>query len=235
MIGRAGVGVDNVDVRRRHEARDRRRQRAAVERRHRRRAHDGAAAGARAQHPAGASALHRRQIGPLQVLRRRAVREDAGILGFGRIGQLVAERARGFDMRVLTFDPFVSAERYRELASRSRRRRLRCTRRPTSSRCTCRRRPRPKAGSDADAFAKMRDGVRVLNVARGGLIVDAALRRLDSGKVAAPRSTCSLRADDRLPAVRLAQRRRHAAPRRVDRRGDRSRRLPVAPSRSSPR
>src|SRR4029077_16314581 len=40
-----------------------------------------------------------------------------GIVGFGRIGQLVAQRARGFGMRVLAFDPFVSAERYRELGA----------------------------------------------------------------------------------------------------------------------
>ena len=38
-----------------------------------------------------------------------------GILGFGRIGQLVAQRARGFNMHVVAFDPYVSAERYREL------------------------------------------------------------------------------------------------------------------------
>jgi phosphoglycerate dehydrogenase-like enzyme len=38
-----------------------------------------------------------------------------GIIGFGRIGQLVAQRARGFGMRVIAFDPYVAAERYRDL------------------------------------------------------------------------------------------------------------------------
>src|SRR6202011_3842871 len=38
-----------------------------------------------------------------------------GILGFGRIGQLVAQRALAFGMRVIAFDPFVSSERYREM------------------------------------------------------------------------------------------------------------------------
>ena len=38
-----------------------------------------------------------------------------GILGLGRIGTLVAQRARAFDMRLIAFDPFVSAERCREL------------------------------------------------------------------------------------------------------------------------
>ncbi|MGH2908532.1 MAG: NAD(P)-dependent oxidoreductase, partial [Solirubrobacteraceae bacterium] len=37
-----------------------------------------------------------------------------GILGFGRIGQLVAQRARGFHMKVIAYDPFVGSERYRE-------------------------------------------------------------------------------------------------------------------------
>src|SRR5206468_12464128 len=38
-----------------------------------------------------------------------------GVLGFGRIGQQVARRALGLQMRVLAYDPFVSAERFREL------------------------------------------------------------------------------------------------------------------------
>ena len=38
-----------------------------------------------------------------------------GILGFGRIGQLVAERAQGFGMKVIAYDPYVGADRYREL------------------------------------------------------------------------------------------------------------------------
>ena len=40
-----------------------------------------------------------------------------GVIGFGRIGQLVAKRARAFDMEVIAFDKFVSAERFRELGA----------------------------------------------------------------------------------------------------------------------
>jgi D-3-phosphoglycerate dehydrogenase / 2-oxoglutarate reductase len=108
-----------------------------------------------------------------------------GILGFGRIGQLVAARARGFGMRVIAFDPFVSAERYREL-------RVEKADGPEdiyaqADFVTIHLPKTPETANflDAEAFAKMRDGVRILNVARGGLIDEVALQAaLDSGKVA---------------------------------------------------
>jgi D-3-phosphoglycerate dehydrogenase / 2-oxoglutarate reductase len=107
-----------------------------------------------------------------------------GILGFGRIGQLVAQRAMAFGMRVVAYDPFVAAERYRELG----------VERAESSEAVYAqadfltlhlpKTPETEGLLNAEAFAKMRDGVRILNVARGPLIVDEALKdALDAGKV----------------------------------------------------
>ncbi len=108
-----------------------------------------------------------------------------GILGFGRIGQLVAQRARGFGMRVVAFDAFVAEERFSELG----------VHRAGSAEELYAQADfitihLPKTGDtenflDAEAFGKMKDGVRVLNVARGPLLVEDDLREaLDSGKVA---------------------------------------------------
>lgn len=107
-----------------------------------------------------------------------------GILGFGRIGQLVAQRARGFGMRVLAFDPFVSAERYRELGVDKADSVENVYAQADFITVHLPKTPETEGFLDAAAFARMRDGVRVLNVARGGLIDDAALQdALDSGKV----------------------------------------------------
>ncbi len=108
-----------------------------------------------------------------------------GILGFGRIGQLVAERARGFGMHVVAFDPFVSAERYRELRVEKADSPDELYAQADFLTIHLPKTPETEGFLDAEAFAKMRDGVRVLNVARGGLIDDDALiAALDSGKVA---------------------------------------------------
>jgi D-3-phosphoglycerate dehydrogenase len=108
-----------------------------------------------------------------------------GILGFGRIGQLVAHRARGFGMRVLAFDPFVSAERYRELGVEKADSPEDIYAQAEFITVHLPKTPDTEGFLGAEAFAKMRDGVRVLNVARGGLVDEQALQAaLDSGKVA---------------------------------------------------
>ncbi len=108
-----------------------------------------------------------------------------GIVGFGRIGQLVAQRAKGFGMRVLAFDPFVSAERFRELGVEHTRDADDLYAQADFITVHLPKTPETLGFLDAEAFAKCKDGVRVLNVARGGLIDEAALKdALDSGKVA---------------------------------------------------
>ncbi len=108
-----------------------------------------------------------------------------GILGFGRIGQLVAQRARGFGMHVVAFDPFVSAERYRDLGVEKADSPDELYAQADFLTIHLPKTPETEGFLNAEAFAKMRDGVRVLNVARGGLIDDDALiAALDSGKVA---------------------------------------------------
>jgi len=107
-----------------------------------------------------------------------------GIVGFGRIGQLVAARARGFQMRVVAFDPFVSAERYRELGVEKAENSEEIYAQADFISIHLPKTEETKNWLNAEAFAQMRDGVRILNVARGGLIDEAALQAaLDSGKV----------------------------------------------------
>jgi D-3-phosphoglycerate dehydrogenase len=108
-----------------------------------------------------------------------------GILGFGRIGQLVAQRARGFGMRVVAFDPFVSAERYRDLGVEKADSPDDIYAQADFITIHLPKTPETEGFLNAEAFAKMRDGARVLNVARGGLVDEVALKdALDSGKLA---------------------------------------------------
>ena len=108
-----------------------------------------------------------------------------GVLGFGRIGQLVASRANGFGMRVLAFDKFVSAERFREMGVEQAASSADLYARADFITLHLPKTPETRGWLDAEAFAQMRDGVRIVNCARGELLVDDALKdALDSGKVA---------------------------------------------------
>jgi D-3-phosphoglycerate dehydrogenase len=108
-----------------------------------------------------------------------------GIVGLGRVGQSVARRALGFDMKVLGFDPFLSPARAQELGVESVARLddlwpvcdFVTLHTPLSA--------ETRNLINAGVIARMRRGVRILNCARGGLIDEAALlEALESGQVA---------------------------------------------------
>ena len=108
-----------------------------------------------------------------------------GVIGFGRIGQLVAHRAQAFEMEVVAFDKFVAAERFRELG---------VERAETSEELYAEadivtihlpKTPDTVNWIDAEAIAQMKDGVRIVNCARGELVdLEALEAALESGKVA---------------------------------------------------
>jgi len=184
VIGRAGIGVDNVDVD------------AATKR--------GIVVANAPQSNVIAAAEHTMAL--MLALARRVPQAHAsltagrwersrfagvelyektlGILGLGRIGQLVATRARGFGMRVLAFDPYVAADRYRELGVEraedpadvySQADFITLHLPPTRE---------TRGLIDREGLSRMRDGVLLVNCARGELIVDEDLKAaLDSGKV----------------------------------------------------
>ncbi len=121
----------------------------------------------------------RKRFGGVEVYRK-----TLGILGFGRIGQLVAERARAFGMTVVAFDPYVSTERYRELGIERAESSADVYARADIITVHLPRTPETQNWLDATAFSQMRDGVLVINCARGELVDHGALEdALRSGKV----------------------------------------------------
>ncbi len=107
-----------------------------------------------------------------------------GVLGFGRIGSAVAARAKAFEMKILAYDPVVSAEEIRarggepvSLDDLLKQSDMITMHMPLTS--------ESKHLLNRDAFSKMKDGVYIVCAARGGVIdEDALLEALNSGKVA---------------------------------------------------
>ncbi len=107
-----------------------------------------------------------------------------GIVGFGRIGQLVAKRAQGFEMDVVAFDKFVSAERFRELGVEGAAGLEELYGRADVVTVHVPKTPETVNLIDAEAIAAMKEGVRIVNCARGELVdLDALVDGLESGKV----------------------------------------------------
>lgn len=185
VIGRAGVGVDNVDV----EAATRRGIVVAN-------APESTVVSA-AEHAIGLLLALSRNIPQAHAALKEGRWERSrygglevadktlGVLGFGRIGQQVARRAAGLQMRVVAYDPFVSKERFRELGVE----RLESPEDLYAAADFVTLHlpllPETRGSIDAAALAQMKPGVRIVNAARGELVdEDALVEALRSGHVA---------------------------------------------------
>ena len=112
-------------------------------------------------------------------------RKKLGLIGFGRIARLVATRAQAFGMEVVAFDPYVSEEigqevgvtlvDLNELFEQADYISLHASKSPETERIV-----------NADTLSRVKDGVILVNTARGALVDEAALASaLKSGKVRA--------------------------------------------------
>lgn len=111
-------------------------------------------------------------------------KKTLGVVGLGKIGSEVARRARAFGMTVIATDPFASAERAAEIGVE-----LVSTEevfgRSDFITLHVPKTDETKGLLNAEAFAMMKDGVRIVNVARGGIVDETALTdAIRSGKVA---------------------------------------------------
>ncbi len=186
VIGRAGVGVDNVDV----EAATRKGIVVAN-------APESTVVSA-AEHTIGLLLALSRNIPQAYAALKQGRWERSryggieladktlGVLGFGRIGQQVARRALALGMRVVACDPFVARDRFRELGVDRAETvdELLAAAEFLTLHVPLTEETRGLVGPDT--LARMRDGVRIVNTARGELVDEAALAEaLLSGKVAA--------------------------------------------------
>uniref|UniRef100_A0A7N0SZC4 D-3-phosphoglycerate dehydrogenase n=1 Tax=Kalanchoe fedtschenkoi TaxID=63787 RepID=A0A7N0SZC4_KALFE len=184
VVGRAGVGIDNVDLS------------AATE-------HGCLVVNAPTANTV-AAAEH--GIALLTAMARNVAQADASVksgkwernkyvgvslvgktlavMGFGKVGSEVARRAKGLGMHVIAHDPYAPADRARavgvelvgfdEAISKADFISLHMPLTPATNKIL-----------NDENFAKMKKGVRIVNVARGGVIdEDALLRALESGIVA---------------------------------------------------
>lgn len=184
VIGRAGIGVDNIDLE------------AATERGILVMNTPGGNAVAVAEHTLALMLALARQIPAADASTKSGKWEKKrfmgtelrgktlGVIGLGSIGREVVRRARAFEMRVIATDPYVSPQWARDLnvqlveldqlLAESDYISLHVALTPETRNMISR-----------EQFARMKDGVRIINCARGGIIDEEALyEALCSGKVA---------------------------------------------------
>jgi D-3-phosphoglycerate dehydrogenase len=134
--------------------------------------------------PLGTSSLKAGRWDKKKLQGKELYKKVLGVIGFGKIGSIVADRAKGLKMQVIIYDPFITPERIEKAGYKS-----------VSL---------PELYQQADyitlhvpklkdtmglinkkAFDQMKEGVMIINCARGGIINEADLYdAMNSGKVA---------------------------------------------------
>lgn len=136
------------------------------------------------QLPAANASTHAGKWEKSRFMGTEVTGKTLGIIGCGNIGSIVAERALGLKMKVIAYDPFLTPERAQQLGVEKveldqlfPRADFITLHTPLTD--------QTRNIIDAKALAKCKKGVQIINCARGGLIVEADLiAALDSGQVA---------------------------------------------------
>ncbi|MFQ6018634.1 MAG: phosphoglycerate dehydrogenase [Kiloniellaceae bacterium] len=184
VVGRAGIGVDNIDIA------------AATQRGVVVMNTPGGNAITTAEHAIAMLFALARQIpaadrstqaGKWEKSRFMGVEltgKTLGVIGCGNVGSVVAERALGLRMRVIACDPYLSADRAQDLGVAK----VPFEALLAESDFITLHVPmteQTRGMIDAAALAKAKPGVRIINCARGGLVVEGALKAaIESGRVA---------------------------------------------------
>jgi D-3-phosphoglycerate dehydrogenase / 2-oxoglutarate reductase len=107
-----------------------------------------------------------------------------GVVGFGRIGQMVAERAQGLGMHVIAYDPFVTEGRHRELGVDQAATVQDLFAAADFVSLHLASTPETRGSIGREAFAAMKPGARLINAARGDIVdTDALVEAIESGQL----------------------------------------------------
>jgi D-3-phosphoglycerate dehydrogenase / 2-oxoglutarate reductase len=184
VVGRAGIGLDNVDIP------------AATQRGIIVMNTPGGNVVTTAEHalammfsltrniPMGTATLKAGKWEKKNLQGREMCNKVLGVIGFGKIGSIVADRARGLKMQVVVHDPYITPEQIEKAGFTA------VSLEALYRQCDYLTVHVPKLKEtvgfvDKAAFAQMKDGVMIINCARGGIVNEADLYdAIKSGKVA---------------------------------------------------
>ena len=183
VIGRAGIGVDNIDL-------DAAGKKGVIVMNA-----PGGNVITTAEHamalmmsmsrniPQANASVKNKQWTPKTFMGVELYNKTLGVIGLGRIGSVVADRAKGFGMKIIVYDPYISQEHAEKIGVEIVEMADLLQRADYISLHTPKISGKPLIGKNE--FGQMKPGMRIINCARGGLIDEDALVEAIKGKIVA--------------------------------------------------